>query len=158
MQNSGNDLENQGMSSMYSDLYNRVKPYIDNMADRLKGIELDDDMIDSIVFEILERVGLSQNAINSMDFTDNDLYPMQMNPNDMDMMFDNFGEFNDFDDVDVLPAMRVMGPNRRRHRNPRRQYPCRHGCRPHGFPVFPMFPNSPEDFVRWLLWRQIWGF
>ena len=65
-----------------------------------------------------------------MDFTDNDLYPMQMYPNDMDMMFDNFGEFNDFDDVDVLPAMRVMGPNRRRHRNPRRQYPCRHGCRP----------------------------
>ncbi|NLP26060.1 MAG: hypothetical protein GX365_01740, partial [Clostridiales bacterium] len=52
MQNSGNDLESQGMSSMYSDLYNRVKPYIDNMADRLKGIELDDDMIDSIVFEI----------------------------------------------------------------------------------------------------------
>jgi len=155
MQNSGNNSDNQGMNSMYSELYNKIKPYINSIADRLRNAEVDDEMMDSIVLEILERIGMPQNSMNMMDSMDNNLCPMGICPNDMDMMFD---DFDDFDDDDVIPAIRMMGSNRQRRRRPRQQHPRRR--RPSNFPIFPVYPispNSPEDFVRWLLWREVWG-
>lgn len=155
MNNNGSDLDNHNMDSMYSELYYKIKPYIDSIADKLKNTEVDEDMIDSIVTEILKRVGISNNTM------DNNSCPMGMCPNDMDMLFDfddfiEFNNFDDFDDNDVLPVIRYAGSNRPRRRRPRQTRRRRPPVFPM-YPVYPFYPNSPEDFVRWLLWREIWG-
>lgn len=53
------DLTDQNLQELFPDLYNTIKPHIDQIAAELKKQEVTDSMIDSIVQEILLESGMT---------------------------------------------------------------------------------------------------
>lgn len=62
MMNNQNQMQNitdQNLENMFPDLYQKMKPHIDEIANQLKNQQITENMIDAIVDEILRRSGIA---------------------------------------------------------------------------------------------------
>lgn len=132
------NFSNVNPERQYPELYNQVKPYIDDAVRRFRSGEYDEGMLESIIQDILERSGLAQ----------------YMTPPPAD--------------EEAIPAQRIM-PYGRRNQNWGQGWGWNAPWRRHRRPMRPWYPTypyqqgyfwggfSPQDFVRLLLIRRLWG-
>lgn len=168
MQNNTNPLEglsNQDLERMYPELYQKLKPYIEDIASQLRNQTIDQNMIDSIIQEILRNSGLSTApGTPSMPSTPSvpgtpggTCAPDGTCPTDI--MYD------DFDDMDAVQVQRWMNYGNINRGYPRSQYSYPNYNRRRRYPTYPVYPIypqysnvNPQDLVRILLLRQLFGY
>ena len=135
------NLSNEDLSRMYPDLYKKLKPYIDDTANKVRNRELDQNMIQSIIDDILTRSGVS------------------------DEMYEPDQSMETFDTIAV---QRPMNFGNMFNRNQRNQYQHQDYNRRRTYPIYPRYPVypvypinyglSPQELARLLLLRQLGGY
>lgn len=130
------NFDYNNIEKLYPDIYEKVKPYIDDILSRLDKNEIDEETFEQIVRDILIRSGLwgMMQPYSMPSSTIQDSLPVQLN-------FDPFGGY--WGQGFGMPWW--WNNNRRRRRWPPYYPPCRN-CR-----------LTPEDIIRILLIQRLWG-
>lgn len=122
------NMSDQNMQDMYPDLYKMIAPYVQKYAEQLQGKNITDDMIDSIVEEIMMDNGMS----------DEDEYDMQIEAENSIATQFPIGYGNPYPSPRPYP---YQTHRRRRHRRYPRYY------------VSPL-----DDLFRLILLQQLGGY
>ena len=165
------NLSNQDLERMYPELYQKISPYIEDIAKQLRNQKIDENMLESIIRDIMENSGLSArpNIPSTPGIPSAPSIPsVPSSPGGTcalngtcpaDIMYD------DFDEMEAIDVQRPMnfgnfhgGYPRRQYQNPynrnRRRYPS--------YPIYPVYPQYyniyPQDLIRILLFRQLFGY
>lgn len=141
-----NNLSGMNIQNLYPELYNQLKPYIDDAVRRFQSGQIDQNMLESIVEDILISSGLSQ-YMTDVSEEEEAVVPAQR-------MFGGFG-FGNPNQFRRRPGGPFRPPGPPRPRPP--IYP---------YPVYPPVPCpgcgwgppiTPRNLVRLLLLQQLFG-
>lgn len=120
------NISDRNLQQMYPDLYNMILPYVERYADQMENGEISEEMIDSIVEDIMRRSGMSEDEDMDMEEEEENV------PAQLDLGYGGY-----------FSRYPMPGPNpypRRRRR--RRRYPR--------YYISPM-----EDLIRLILLQQL---
>lgn len=159
------DLSNQDLERMYPELYQRLKPYIEDIGNQLRNQKIDEGMLQSIIQDILRQSGTSPTPYIAPP-TPNSAPPAPSSPRGTctsgscpaDIMDD------DYYDADVMEVQLPMnfGNNYGRYPGNQNPYYNRRRNRYPVYPVYPIYPMNynvnPQELVRILLLRQLFGY
>lgn len=93
-QNLKNEMMVQNLQEMFPNLYDKIKPHIDEIAKELGNEGISADVIDSIIQEIMNSSGLPQeNQEETMVPTFHDLGPGYLHPYPYPNPYYNYGRY-----------------------------------------------------------------